>query len=337
MWRTEHQDMYIGATLQEVQRAIRSGMFRFAFRRAPFELGSLEARGGGTKVLSPRLFDRIVNMWWKSPPGTKVVLGWIHSDSINYVNVDNGTGYRIVTAVVTRPRTTRRWKNNGPMMSARDTFKDILRTEARVSDYRYRYIDDPGNGEALQPVWAGRNRRRYRTSYFLVWPAGIIDNNKVGNITDTVQTLDMQRHEKILQRYANARLANAEFEGTSTFAFQAAMNNVRRFRQNIKEEKNKERTRNRMKNVMGELRAVPEGAFPGRTKNAKNTKTKAKSSNTGAKTQKFIFPGGTNYLAAKNRWAALIKELESSTGGTGPKKRARTSSGAGPSKQSKRG
>jgi len=63
------------------------------------------------------------------------------------------------------------------------------------------------------------------------------------------------------------------------------------------------------------------------------TKTGTKS----AKPKKFIFPGGTNYLAAKNRWETMTAELNALK--IAEKKRARNN-GAGhskTSKQSKRG
>ena len=194
---------YIGATRKDVERASQAGKFRFSFRRSSgaLEKALYEVRGGGTKVLSPTLANRIIDRWWKSPPGTKVVVGWIHSDALLNRN-ENANKFRIVTAVVTRPRSTmtheigyNRATNKfikGPM-SPRQNFYEILMTEIGQSDHRIRYIDEEWMASAMSPVFTGNNGSRYGLSYFFVWPAGIINNNKLSDFTNKVQNIVQKR------------------------------------------------------------------------------------------------------------------------------------------------
>jgi hypothetical protein len=171
---------YIGASLSAVQKAIRQGKIRFASLMS----STIDVRGAGTKRLSDWLEGRLVKRWWDAGPGTKIVVGWVHSDSIWYSNnqvagIPSPTKYRIALAAVTRPRSSTR--------DIEYVFNNLMEREMYEKDPRVRYISS--NSAGAKPVFTGNNGIRYGVSYLFVWPAGIIDDTRVSNVTNKLHNL----------------------------------------------------------------------------------------------------------------------------------------------------
>lgn len=170
---------YIGASLTAVRRAIRQDKFRFAIQKRG---RMIDVRGAGTTRLSRWLERKLVKRWWDAGPGTKLVIGWVHSKSIWYYNNRNSghpppTNYKIMTAAVTRPARMISQDEDEPLL----VFRRVLENSMLKRDRRLRRLFDSIHDAGLVPVFYGNNRIRYGISYVFVWPAGIVDDPRVSN------------------------------------------------------------------------------------------------------------------------------------------------------------
>lgn len=79
--------MYIGASLSAVNSIIHSKRLRFGVDLLSKSPKLIHVQGlGGAKRLRGSLNDKLIARWWRSGPGTKIVVAWVHSDALNGKN-----------------------------------------------------------------------------------------------------------------------------------------------------------------------------------------------------------------------------------------------------------
>ena len=190
---------YIGAKVTDVTRALREHTFRIV----PDGSGC-DVRGGGAVKLSTWLKARLVKRWWNAGAGTKITVGWVHSDGIwtngnQVAGLPRPSDYRLVTAVLTRPRSSRGIADH--------VFDALLESEIYKKDDRLRYVNHNANG--LYPLFTGNNTIKYGISSIYAWPAGIIDDPRINNGLSKVHEgyrLHAQRRANIAHQHHLTRL-----------------------------------------------------------------------------------------------------------------------------------
>lgn len=226
--------MFVGASVFDVRNAMQRGKIRFSThveKKYPSKI--LDARGGGTKRLTQTLTSRLVDRWWAAGPGAQLVVGWVHSDA-RYERI-HIPEYKIVTVTLVRPQNIPSSARNPKMV-----FFEQLNSKVSQADASY-FGFGKNSGNGLRPLFYDRRDREQGPlefwSYFFVWPAGIVENNRLSNITNAVQTLQMQ---------ANKTKIRSELRRTSETARRVIKDKV---------------WRPKFNNAMAELRAVPRGAL----------------------------------------------------------------------------
>ena len=301
--------MYIGATLQEVRAAIRSGMIRPVCIEPPREVRQLDMRGAGTKPLRKTMARRLIPRWWNGGAGTKLVVGYLHSVK------------GLVPIAVTRPVLTALYRPTLQEMISE--FSEVLESEILELKDRNLISLDGVYGEYPDPVyesysnnivlrfqlWNDENsktllRRRVRArrrkalarpgerifpnnnnngcphilTTLFVWPAGIIKNQAMSNATNKFHTSAMNFSGN-RERASASRMQVARDPKTPNALRNRILGPsrqvVRRYTTNLRAR------RARFANLMGELRVVPRGALHP------------------------AFPGGSNYLASLARLEAM--------------------------------
>ena len=282
---------FIGASLKEVRDAIKRKKMRFASK---FDF--LDVRGAGTRKASNSLFRAIAKQWWNSPPGTKIVVGWIHSDGLKYQQVYGGRWvyedghrdhgipqYKIATISVARPPDEQLRFYKGPYRSTNSVRKkpdiillNVLKDQIWRYDDRYRrLLVERGPETPVIPEWDGDDGHTHELSPLFLWPAGIVDNNRLSNALNALEKSRLKRLQKSWNEATDLSLSCGERR-------QKLMKRVLGPHVRRRKEANV-RTRKRFANVMTELRAVPRGAIH------------------------KSFPGGENYRASIRRLENLTK------------------------------
>jgi hypothetical protein len=239
--------MYIGATLDEVRDAIRTGKIRNAVRpRNPdvFETYDVRVdppRGAGTRwlagmrdpgpgrregeALTGPLASKLVPRWWRGGPGTKLVVGF---------RIETNATWSLTPVVVTRPATPRT-------------------SIYRGTGYKRIPIDERMTGAKIRNIFMEAFHRaegyiRWNSPLY-VWPAGILDTRTSNAANKTVGALYKAVRERRELVKTKDRVAPV----------------IERYRANLIRRTTQRTTRHA--NLMAELRAVPKGAlhpsFPG--------------------------------------------------------------------------
>lgn len=264
--------MYIGATLDEVREAIRTGKIRHAVRpRNPDVFESYDVRvnppkGAGTRWLAGRrdyyyvggycrrrgddealtgpLASQLLPRWWHGGPGTKLVVGF---------RIKKDETWVLTPVVVTRPATPRTTIYRGGKYIA----VDQRMTAPKIRDI------------FMEAFERAEGHIRWNSPLY-VWPAGILDTRTSNAVNKTV----VAWYKAIRERRERRELGRA----TSTKDRVAPV--IERYRANLK------RRATQHANLMAELRAVPKGALHP------------------------SFPGGSNYVASIARLDATRRESE---------------------------
>lgn len=292
--------MYIGATLQQVQGAVQRGLMRFASLR---NSGLVDVRGAGTKRLTYEMAKHVARQWWNAGPGTRIVVGWIHSDGIRYTRDRHSTqesgvlttAFKLKLVSVVRPRTetlTRKrlrtrtnhvWKHTDyddhPRSNRVWTHKS-QDTRLVLSAFYYavtrgikkqdrkivKILSSPG--ELVAPEFFRDDYGWYNFAPLFVWPAGIIENDRVSNATNKIQDIVHRQQLVNYDRWYNNRKRNVDRRARAIKTIKAVRAKVRA-------------TRTTHARLMNELRSVPAAALHP------------------------LFPGGTDYRASIKKLKAM--------------------------------
>ena len=265
--RQKTDPQYIGATLEEVRQAIREGRLRYAQRRDR----TVDARGAGTKRLTRPIARHMITRWWKSPPGTRIVVGFVHSDAAYTVETlheawadwtlgVNAEKIKMVVVAVERPKTTAQLfqkvanelninlsELSNQKLSVKIPFyifNLMFQREAKRVDHDFRQVLHT-NLFSSEIAWkVDTYSRPSGHSHVFVWPAGIV-NNRTSNGLNKIQ--DLSDNSSIIPYYNNWRRdvkLRKAIKALDTLTI-----------------------RRKHARVMNELRAVPAGAihpsFPG--------------------------------------------------------------------------
>jgi hypothetical protein len=199
---------YIGASLVDVKAALKKrGQVLLSGRREghgwTYDIG-----GAGAVKLSIRLARQLVDRWWASPAGTKIVLGFLTGKE-NQVNVERHNFLpRIpggpppprrsaikVMEIVRPPRTP-----NTKFQKARNVFQWLVVDKmSRMGEHKYtNYADQPHEQRHIglySATWF-LNPKAWPQPY-IVWPAGILSNRNtdaVAHVQKGWQILENTRH-----------------------------------------------------------------------------------------------------------------------------------------------
>ena len=274
--------MFVGASVFDVRNAMQRGKIRFSThveKKYPSKI--IDAKGAGTKRLTQTLTSRLVDRWWAAGPGAQLVVGWVHSDA-RYERI-HIPDFKIVTVTLVRPQKLPSSARNPKMVF----FEQLNSKVSQADAWYFGFGQNSGNG--LRPLFYDRREREQGPlefwSYFFVWPAGIVENNRLSNITNAVQTLQMQANKK-------KSIRSSMF--SELFGVRRTSETARRF---IKDKV----WRPKFNNAMAELRAVPRGALH------------------------RSYPGGVNYLSSVRRLPELTAgwTTASTAAARPPKKRKR--------------
>jgi hypothetical protein len=268
--RPKTSSKYIGATLEEVRRAIQEGRLQYAKDR--MYTWFMDVRGAGTLRLTHRLARNLIARWWKGGPGTQVVVGFVHPDvySNSFPTRQNLTKVNLVTVAVTRPKITPKMLTE----PIEDIFRRALWWESQKHNHSV-FFSQFGvprwNWSWNTGAWTVSNRKHTRwgventyatDSYMFVWPAGIVDN-RTSMAMNKIQMINMKRdvYSKIPQKEVKRALSNE--------ARDARMKKQKHNRhiQTVRAALNVIGTQRKHARVMNELRALPRGvlhpSFPG--------------------------------------------------------------------------
>lgn len=185
---------YVGASLRDVRGAIKKGLMRFVQSKHDT---LYSVRGGGAKDLSPMLLRRLLKRWWEGGVGTKLVVGWVHSDAFYGAPPQPP---RIETMVVTRPA------REHSIFTPRDIFQDLVTEEAARRDPRIVHASFSTNHTntlaALMMENINNNNNEPETFHtnFFVWPAGIIVDNRLSSLTNILHAKTSELYNKTTRR-----------------------------------------------------------------------------------------------------------------------------------------
>lgn len=305
---------YIGATLKEVRDAIRTGKIRPAGVSPVKQVEQLDMRGAGTKRLTEALANRLLPRWWNGGPGTKLVVGYVHSK------------FNLIPLVVTRPAHVLVHSlpaRNGArvtMPTIHKIFVNLLRDRIRdtnfcdiISNHRTGYLS-PMHFSTLKNfrlnydqaysnnyATTNNNNDAYNDDDFYVATGmGDINNNWIDHVGRTGQnkrhrvrilpTIGRDGYPHIATRFfvwPAGILDNRTSNATNKIMHAIECNSQRRAAVPpviARYVKNLRARRARKATLMAELRAVPRGVLHP------------------------SFPGGSNYVASIARLEALRRE-----------------------------
>ena len=199
---------YIGASLTAVKETLKKKRGAVVLDGAGSNSGNIlfRLKGTGAVPLSQKLANRLIDTWWASPPGTKIVVGWVSSDLIPaYLNNPQRDGAATVdhvkVTVVVRPTSLEENKKKIFLSSqrirsidhARAMFGLLLHEGMKKQNARLVYAQYPdewlhGRRRLLHrapfywhPEFHNNNNNNYRPAshtFLFVWPAGVAKTPK---------------------------------------------------------------------------------------------------------------------------------------------------------------
>ena len=202
---------YIGASLVDVKAALKKrGRISLSGRREGhgwvYNIG-----GAGAVKLSIRLARQLINRWWASPAGTKIVLGFL-TGKHDQVNVERHNFLPVpfgpralpfapkpsaikVMEIVRPPRTP-----NANQPKAQNVFQRIVVEKMRrMGEHTYTnyadYEDEQRHVGLYSATWFS-NPKAWPQPY-IVWPSGILSNRNaeaVARVQKGWQILENTRH-----------------------------------------------------------------------------------------------------------------------------------------------
>ena len=196
--------MYIGASVRELTKSIP--------RTAAFIGDNYRIRGNGAQAMTPQLAHRLIRRWWASASGTRLAVGWLHSDAFLkvYVNHVNPTPDLIRLVSVQRPR--RRDLNEALYMNVEELFEALLLREVRKKDPRVRHFDHRRDWRPMVSI--GGSPRTFRgLGPLVVWPNGVVDAatneaiSRIGTVVDQFADARWQRRTAAAAGAAGAAVA----------------------------------------------------------------------------------------------------------------------------------
>jgi hypothetical protein len=187
---------YIGASLADVKAALKKrGRVSLSGGRAgrTYDIG-----GVGAVKLSIRLARQLVDRWWASPGGTKIVLGFFvlgGKKDLNY-GLPMPTGVAMKAMEIVRPPRTQ--SANQPR--AQTVFQRlVVEKMRRMGEHQYvNYAQQPYEQRRIGLYLATwfKNPKAWPQPY-LVWPAGILSNRNaeaVARVQKGWQVVENTRH-----------------------------------------------------------------------------------------------------------------------------------------------
>ncbi len=268
---------FIGASLQEVKRAIKKGTIRVEINRA---MKYVTATGGGTKTLTRDLLKRISMRLIREGPSSAFVIGW----------GDPKTG-KFRLELVYPPYVSRDNMQKMNEKRAKNLMWEQISDELDGhygTTYEHSFTSLTNYGIDWYPIVNSNNnnvdnaRLATYNSKLYVWPAGIVANQRISNGTNILHTVKAKQNSlrwKALwynpsrwQKYPDIDASERKPHNAYVIPI---LNAYRRKVRNAKA---------RHANVMAELRAMPPGA------------------------RHPSFPGGANYHASIKRLEAMARE-----------------------------
>ena len=178
---------------------------------------------------------------------------------------------------------------SSPMSILETRIEQLVRqADRRLKNLEYDDLDyDEFRFRVVGPVWNGDDGVHYGLSPFFVWTGGIIENNRLSNAVNKLETMHLTRMQKAnTMRYQLGSIRRQDtFENrASRFAHhfgETLRPLVRRKVDRMRNEKARQAHRTGYADVMAELRAIPRGTIH------------------------RAFPGGSNYHASLKRLRSL--------------------------------
>ena len=180
---------YLGASLKSVKEAYAKKRIAVIIGGTKNKYVGVHVHGFDAEDLTIPLADEMIRHWWASGPGTKVVVGWVHSDTAEEEEEEMGPSYgKLALAEVVRPpgtleeraiamgegvsyigrpRDTPGWAE----MEMADIFEELLFDAVERVDSNIRYIR-PGYEvpNYWSPTFTTESGYRAGTSVFVIWP-----------------------------------------------------------------------------------------------------------------------------------------------------------------------
>jgi hypothetical protein len=176
---------YLGASLKSVKEAYAKKRIAVILHTGKNKGVGITVRGFEAEDLTIPLAEIMIQQWWASGPRTKVVVGWVHSDTAKDEDDEMGPSYAKLGLVeVVRPAGTvdevadklnvyvQGEKEHLSIEEIiRDIFEQLLYTAVKRVDSRLRYIK-PGYEvpNYWSPTFTTDSGYRAGTSMFVVWP-----------------------------------------------------------------------------------------------------------------------------------------------------------------------
>lgn len=212
---------YIGASAAEIRAALRSRGTVVRNRPDGEKTHQMyRLKGTGAVPLTKKLVRTLVNIWWSSPAGTQIVVGWIPSEFIDSPRAPNPNDVKLIG--VRRPadgdlfaRMPEYYRGDN-YTTRTHAFMDILADLMRIDNHRTLNINTHGThgSQAVysKPVFLLNNGSTRFHTYLFAWPAGIADDRT----SVLIDAAHATKNRVVLER--KRKWENRSWPSTNNFA-----------------------------------------------------------------------------------------------------------------------